>query len=91
MPIREYRCLECDNIDERLELDGEKSNPLCSKCNGKTERIVSLCGFKLEYDPKKDSCSWGNEGYASSHYWDAVKKQREEGKDVKPVIDGDKY
>jgi len=30
-------------------------------------------------------CSWGNEGYSSSHYWDAYRAARARGEDVKPA------
>ena len=89
IPIFEYECNVCHNIDERLEFGREMDEEhYCSLCKGLASRIVSPCKFELVYHPQKDSCDWmGN----TSHYWDEVKKQRNEGKNVKPVIDGDKY
>ena len=90
VPIYEYECVNCGYQIERLEYltDETHKKNICTECGGDMKRIVSLCQFKLEYNPTKDICDWqGN----TSHYWDEVKKQRAEGKDVKPVIDGDKY
>lgn len=82
MPIMEYRCEKCDNIDERLEFGTEMDEEhYCSKCNGLASRIVSKCKFELKYNNKVDCCDWNGN---SSHYWDAYKKAREDGQDVKP-------
>lgn len=89
IPIFEYRCIGCDNVDELLEFGGEPYRKhYCLKCGKESERIVSLSKFKLEYDPRKHICDWAGN---TSHYWDEVKKQRAGGKDVKPAVDGDIY
>ena len=86
MPLHDYECNECGSIDERLEFGKEMDKEhYCSKCNRLMSRIVSLCKFKLVYNNKTDTCSWGNEGYASSQYWREYKKARERGEDVKPA------
>lgn len=85
MPIFEYRCTECDNVDERLEFGKEiDEKHYCSKCNGESKRIVSKNRFKLVYNNKTDMCSWGSEGYASSQYWRDYKAAKERGENVKP-------
>jgi len=38
VPIYDYKCLECNNIDERYVLSYRAENPNCSKCNNTTER-----------------------------------------------------
>jgi len=89
VPLFEYKCKVCNNIDEKLEFGKEmEQDHFCSKCGKPSERIVSLPKFKLEYNPKRDICDWqGN----TSMYWKDVKAARERGEDVKPAIDGDKY
>jgi len=87
MPIFEYRCTICNNVDERLEFgkEEEEQDHFCSKCEKPSERIVSRSKFELKYNNKTDLCSWGNEGYASSHYWDDYRAARERGEKVKPA------
>ena len=89
MPIHEWICSPCEIYVEKLEFGDEITRPHpCPGCEQEMTKIISLCRFELVYNAKRDLCDWhGN----SSHYWDAVKKAREDGKDVKPLIDGDKY
>ena len=83
MPLFEYRCNLCNNVDERLEFGTEmEADHYCSLCEGLASRIVSQCKFELKYNNKTDLCDWeGN----SSHYWDDYKKARENGQNVKPA------
>jgi len=86
VPLYEYKCKVCDNIDEKLEFGSEMDQDhYCSKCGKPSDRIVSLNKFKLVYNNKTDLCSWGNEGYASSQYWKDYKAARERGEKVKPA------
>ena len=86
MPLFEYICTSCDNIDEKLEFGDEmEQEHFCSKCNKPSKRIVSRSRFELKYNNKTDCCSWGGEGYASSQYWNAYKAARSRGEDVKPA------
>ncbi len=50
MPIYEYECKKCNTSQE--EIHGMNENPTvkCSTCNGRTKRIVSVCGWNLEGD-----------------------------------------
>ena len=89
MPVYEYSCSDCEIFVERLEFGEEIDQPHpCPVCKKEMKRIISRCSFELKYDARKDICDWSGN---TSHYWDAVKKARAEGKDVKPAIDGDKY
>jgi hypothetical protein len=86
IPLFEYRCNLCNNVDERLEFGTEmEADHYCSLCEGLASRIVSQCKFELKYNNKTDMCSWGSEGYASSHYWDEYKAARARGENVKPA------
>jgi len=86
MPLYQYKCTNCDFDIEKLEFGKEIDNEhLCPDCGSSMTRLFpNTMKFKLKFNPKTDLVSWGNEGYQRSHYWDEVKKQRAEGKDVKP-------
>jgi putative FmdB family regulatory protein len=81
IPIFEYRCTVCNNVDEKLEFGNEMDQDhICSKCNKPSEKIVSTSRFELKYNNKTDMCDWqGN----TSMYWNDVKKQQAAGMDVK--------
>jgi len=88
MPIYEYMC-NCGRYEEKLEFGKEiDGSHICPDCSENMSKMVSLTSFKLEYNNKTDMCDWSGN---TSHYWDDYKKAREEGKDVKPIINGDKY
>jgi len=52
LPIREYKCIECGEVQERIELDRRaRMNPLCKKCGGRTEKYLSnKVNFNLSGD-----------------------------------------
>jgi putative FmdB family regulatory protein len=84
MPLFDYQCKVCGNIDEKLLFGREtEEQKYCSECGKESKQIVSKTHFKLEYNNKTDMCSWGNEGYASSQYWNDVKAARSRGEKVK--------
>ena len=42
MPIYEYQCLKCGNIDELIEINYNSSKfKKCSECGGRSKRIIS--------------------------------------------------
>jgi putative FmdB family regulatory protein len=86
IPLYDYKC-ECGFIEEKLEFGEEIEQPHpCPKCGKEMERLSpKKVSFKLKYNNKTDMCSWGNEGYDSSRYWDEYKKAKERGEDVKPA------
>ena len=86
MPLHQYECPECEYNEEKLEFGDEINvDHVCPKCGKIMKQLFpDNMRFKLKYNPKTDRVSWGNEGYASSQYWNEVNKQRAEGKDVKP-------
>ena len=90
MPLYDLYCTCCDARQIDIFLKVNENLPECSKCGGKMARICGCKSFKLIYDNKKDSCAWGNEGYASSQYYREFNKQKAEGKNVRiPALDGD--
>jgi len=48
MPIREYRCIKCNNVMEVLEKIGEKPLEICPECGGKLEKLISNSSFVLK-------------------------------------------
>ena len=86
IPIYQYKCTECGYSEEKLVFGDEMEQVYeCPECGTFMDKLFpDTMKFKLKFNPKTDKISWGNEGYQRSHYWDEVKKQRAEGKDVKP-------
>jgi len=81
MPIYDVYCSKCGNVEEQwLKMDEEPKR--CPRCNSLTKKMPGGY-FKLVYNNKKDICTWGNEGYASSQYWRAVREARDRGEKVK--------
>jgi putative FmdB family regulatory protein len=82
MAMFDCECTVCGNVEEQIIGHDEEPAP-CESCSGKTVKVISGAHFKLVYDPKRHVCSWGNEGYATSQYWNAVKEARSRGEKVK--------
>jgi len=86
--MHDFECSKCNLIFEWMIDSKEKTAkcPLCfdENCN---KIFITPRSFKLKYNPKTDMVDWdGNR----SQYWDAYKKQKSEGKDVRiPSLDGD--
>lgn len=78
MPIYDWKCTKCGNIEEHLDINSDKEHK-CSKCGAPAVKLFpsTSFNFRLSYNPKKDKVSWGAEGYARSQYWDDVNKQNE--------------
>lgn len=88
MPIFDYFC-ECGERNELIVRRDEIDKQKCPNCGALMIRqFPDTFNFKLVYNNKTDMCSWGHEGYATSKYWDDVKKQKEkEGKITMPVTE----
>lgn len=77
-------CPKCNHIERDVFVyQNEDPNDLCPKCKTKMKKICSIGSFELKYDPKKDICSWGSDGYSTSQYWKDVKEERRKGRKVK--------
>lgn len=58
MPLYEYQCEICSNIDESIEkIDTEEI--VCLICNNRAKRIISLSNFELK------GSGWYKDGYSS--------------------------
>ncbi len=86
MPVFDFDCPICgeEKIDVFCKVD---EGLICSKCFNVMKKRCNCHHFKLLYDNKKDSCSWGADGYASSQYWSAVKEARARGEKVKGALE----
>ncbi len=69
MPIYDFHCDKCKKNFEIISKISDSDKVKCPKCGFKLKRITSSkMNFKLVYDPKKHSVSWGNEGYSTTQY-----------------------
>jgi putative FmdB family regulatory protein len=77
MPLNEYVCCSCGERQEIIEkLEEASEEKVCGVCGGKMSKVFpGKCTFHLKYNNQRDMCSWGNEGYASSQYWEQHKKE----------------
>jgi len=48
MPIYEYQCLQCKDIQEFWQKITEKPVMVCPVCGGPLQKLVSLSSFKLK-------------------------------------------
>ncbi len=48
MPIYEYECTQCGNIEEALQKFSDKPLTKCSHCSGKLHKLVSQSTFHLK-------------------------------------------
>lgn len=84
MPIRDLWC-ECGHEEKDVIVGIDEEYPKCPKCGETMKNLCRCASFQLKYDPRKDTVSWGNEGYATSRYWDAMKDAKAAGKKVAPA------
>ncbi len=48
MPIYEYECTKCGNIEEALQKFSDKPLTKCNRCSGKLHKLVSQSTFHLK-------------------------------------------
>lgn len=48
MPIYEYECLNCGNIEEVLQKFSDKPLTKCPHCSGKLQKLISQSSFHLK-------------------------------------------
>jgi len=48
MPIYEYECTKCGNIEEALQRFSDKPLKKCGHCSGKLQKLVSPSTFHLK-------------------------------------------
>jgi len=68
MPIFDFECNNCNKVVE-LIMSSEKSAGVnaCAKCGRPMKKMApNKMTFHLLYDPKKDTVTWSNEGFATT-------------------------
>jgi putative FmdB family regulatory protein len=48
MPIYEYQCTDCGEIEEALQKFSDKPLTTCASCSGKLQRLISQSSFHLK-------------------------------------------
>lgn len=48
MPIYEYECTKCGNIEEALQKFSDRPLSKCSHCSGRLSRLISQSSFHLK-------------------------------------------
>lgn len=83
MALHDVICEDCLIIVEDVNVKiGEEVNTACPECGKIMSKKPHVGSFELKYNNKTDICDWhGN----TSQYWDAYKKAKAEGKNVKPA------
>jgi len=78
MPIYEYECTKCGNIEEALQKFSDKPLNKCRHCSGKLHKLVSQSTFHLK------GTGWYVTDYAdkSKKSPKSSQKKTEEGKSV---------
>jgi putative FmdB family regulatory protein len=71
MPIYEYECLDCGKGFEIFQKISEEPLTKCRECNGRLNRLISMCSFQLKgtgwyVTDYKSSGSGGNGGQHSA-------------------------
>lgn len=69
MPIYEYECTECGNIEEIIQKFSDDPLTTCGSCSGKLNKLISQSSFHLkgsgwyvtDYAGKKNSSSGTSE------------------------------
>ena len=64
MPIYEYECTKCGNVEEAFQHFSDKPLSKCQHCSGKLQRLISHSSFHLkgsgwyvtDYANKSSSC-----------------------------------
>jgi len=48
MPIYEYKCKQCGEIEEAMQRHSDPPLEVCKKCHGHLKKVVSSGGFNLK-------------------------------------------
>ena len=67
MPIFEYRCTKCGEVEEHLVLNRDKSPVKCCACGGKLKQLISQSSFQLLGDGWYKTSYQGNKNKNKSN------------------------
>lgn len=87
MPLYTLVCDSCEYETEEMHSIHADKFGSCPKCGLPLKKAVDCTHFKLITDNKTQSCGWAYNNYDHNCYWDDIKKQKAEGKDVKPITE----
>ncbi len=79
MPIREYKCEDCNNYIEVIQGINEEPLKTCPKCGGKLDKLISNSSFILK------GSGWYKTDYANSDSKKAKGEQEAKPKDASPT------
>ena len=74
MPIYEYECTKCGQIEEVLQKFSDKPLTKCKKCSGKLHKLISQSTFHLK------GSGWYVTDYAKKSNLTPTTKKKKEGK-----------
>lgn len=89
MPIYEYACDSCGNVEEVLQKFSDSPLTTCAKCSGELHKLISQSSFHLkgsgwyvtDYAGKSgNSASTGSAAKSEKKSDDSTKTQKTEGK-----------
>ena len=72
MPIYEYECTECGEIEEAMQKFSDPPLTTCSHCSGPLKKIISDCAFHLK------GSGWYVTDYGGKNVQDRGKKEKDE-------------
>jgi len=78
MPIYEYECTKCGQIEEVLQKFSEKPLSKCKHCSGKLHKLISQSTFHLK------GSGWYVTDYAKKNNLTPSKDKKKENKSAEP-------
>lgn len=81
MPIFDVMCKECGKETKDIWLKVDESPAKCD-CGGNTFKICNCHSYKLIYNPKIDSCAWGDQNYQTTQRYKHVSKRDAEAQGI---------
>lgn len=78
MPIYEYECLACGEIQEKIQRFTDDPMTTCEECGGRLKKIISNTSFILK------GTGWYKTDYPSSTSRAAIESEKKENKKTEP-------
>jgi putative FmdB family regulatory protein len=87
MPLYEYECTQCGQVEEALQKFSDKPLKKCRQCSGSLRKLISNSSFHLK------GTGWYVTDYAKKSATDATSKaknQQSKAPDAKPAPENSK-
>jgi putative FmdB family regulatory protein len=78
MPIYEYECEKCGQIQEAIQKFSDKPLTVCRQCSGRLHKLISQSSFHLK------GTGWYVTDYAGKKSGTTAASEKESGKDTAP-------